>query len=400
MIIDNIVLENLEKLSMLKIDNDKKEELAKQLTEILTFVDNLNELDIKVYAKDSNGVSVSYYIKGASFPQVYFAINPQNTEGTYTPGQRYFIDTKITTGDSSNHVYAGFKISYSNKEQYFGVINRDYSKFYVDIPFSYSENTLPVTLYVEKNGEYNEYSTTFYLRISSGRLLEIKNIGESTSDVRLSADDDKLIVSFDILSHELSGNVLVKTKLNGQIESNTKQVYLTPNQNTHVELEFDGRDIYNNGIDGPYTIENIEITSNGETRGFNIGYTTQGYSHSDFESKDAEFDGIEQTLPDENSNNYYDGIKDLVDLSFIEGGDYTITGKLYGSSGELITSLTKDISADDYTMREIEFYYDGGLISESEVDPAKTVYTLIKNNEEMDTTYNEFKVKTAKKYNP
>ena len=46
MIIDNIVLENLEKLSMLKIDNDKKEELAKQLTEILTFVDNLNELDI------------------------------------------------------------------------------------------------------------------------------------------------------------------------------------------------------------------------------------------------------------------------------------------------------------------------------------------------------------------
>ncbi len=45
MTIDNKILENLEKLSMLKIEEDKKEELSKQLTEILEFVDNLNELD-------------------------------------------------------------------------------------------------------------------------------------------------------------------------------------------------------------------------------------------------------------------------------------------------------------------------------------------------------------------
>ena len=45
MTIDNKVLENLEKLSMLKIDEDKKEELSSQLTEILAFVENLKELD-------------------------------------------------------------------------------------------------------------------------------------------------------------------------------------------------------------------------------------------------------------------------------------------------------------------------------------------------------------------
>jgi len=44
-IIDNTVLEKLEKLSMLKIEEDKKEELAKQLTEILAYVENLAELD-------------------------------------------------------------------------------------------------------------------------------------------------------------------------------------------------------------------------------------------------------------------------------------------------------------------------------------------------------------------
>lgn len=43
--IDNTVLEKLEKLSMLKIEENKKEELARQLTEILAYVENLKELD-------------------------------------------------------------------------------------------------------------------------------------------------------------------------------------------------------------------------------------------------------------------------------------------------------------------------------------------------------------------
>ena len=43
--IDNTVLEKLEKLSMLKIEEDKKEELANQLTEIVAYVENLKELD-------------------------------------------------------------------------------------------------------------------------------------------------------------------------------------------------------------------------------------------------------------------------------------------------------------------------------------------------------------------
>ena len=45
MIIDNTVLAKLEKLSMLKIEDEKKEELASQLTEILSYVENLAELN-------------------------------------------------------------------------------------------------------------------------------------------------------------------------------------------------------------------------------------------------------------------------------------------------------------------------------------------------------------------
>ena len=43
--IDNTILEKLEKLSHLKIDDSKKEEVIEQLSGILNYVDNLNELD-------------------------------------------------------------------------------------------------------------------------------------------------------------------------------------------------------------------------------------------------------------------------------------------------------------------------------------------------------------------
>jgi aspartyl-tRNA(Asn)/glutamyl-tRNA(Gln) amidotransferase subunit C len=43
--IDNAVLEKLEKLSHLHIDDSKKEEVMGQLTDILGYIDNLNELN-------------------------------------------------------------------------------------------------------------------------------------------------------------------------------------------------------------------------------------------------------------------------------------------------------------------------------------------------------------------
>ena len=43
--IDDTVLAKLEKLSHLKIDDEKKEEIKEQLGNILTYIENLNELD-------------------------------------------------------------------------------------------------------------------------------------------------------------------------------------------------------------------------------------------------------------------------------------------------------------------------------------------------------------------
>jgi aspartyl-tRNA(Asn)/glutamyl-tRNA(Gln) amidotransferase subunit C len=45
MTVDNDILLKLEKLSSLKVDNEHREETIKQLNEIVSFVDNLNELN-------------------------------------------------------------------------------------------------------------------------------------------------------------------------------------------------------------------------------------------------------------------------------------------------------------------------------------------------------------------
>jgi len=43
--VDDALLTKLEKLSFLKVSDDKREEIIAQLSEIVSFVDNLSELD-------------------------------------------------------------------------------------------------------------------------------------------------------------------------------------------------------------------------------------------------------------------------------------------------------------------------------------------------------------------
>ncbi len=43
--IDNTILEKLEKLSYLRVDENKKTQIIEQLSEIVTYIENLNELD-------------------------------------------------------------------------------------------------------------------------------------------------------------------------------------------------------------------------------------------------------------------------------------------------------------------------------------------------------------------
>ncbi len=47
MLVDKNILEKLEKLSMVEIKDEQKDEMLENLNEIVNFVENLNELDLE-----------------------------------------------------------------------------------------------------------------------------------------------------------------------------------------------------------------------------------------------------------------------------------------------------------------------------------------------------------------
>lgn len=92
--IDDTLLTRLEKLSYLKIAPEKREEVVAQLSEIVTFVDNLGELD-------TQGVDDKFAMSEASthlredIPSCDSAINDAILEHAPRAQDHFFIVPKI-----------------------------------------------------------------------------------------------------------------------------------------------------------------------------------------------------------------------------------------------------------------------------------------------------------------
>lgn len=70
--IDNDLLKKLEKLSSLKIADDKREEMITALSEIVEFVENLNELDL-----DKEEATFTTVAGGTPMREDEPSVNPQ-----------------------------------------------------------------------------------------------------------------------------------------------------------------------------------------------------------------------------------------------------------------------------------------------------------------------------------
>lgn len=92
--VDDALLSKLEKLSFLKIDEDKREEIKGQLSEIVSFVDNLSELN-------TDGVSDKFAMSDdatklrADIPYVDSQINDDIINNAPKSGDHFFIVPKI-----------------------------------------------------------------------------------------------------------------------------------------------------------------------------------------------------------------------------------------------------------------------------------------------------------------
>lgn len=148
-----------------------------------------------------------------------------------------------------------------------------------------------------------------------------------------------------------------------------------------VQLDFDGRDIFSNGKDGPYTVGELLITdvelpsltdilSNTIDSRANV-YTTTAYSRADFESPAAYFTGsVDDSSAATNADGLYETLPVNVGLAITEAGTYTVTGDLYDSAGSLIE--TASWSGDSSGAAQLTF-------------SGQTIFLANYNNDEVDS---------------
>lgn len=92
--VDEALLTRLEKLSFLKIEDNKREEIIKQMSEIVSFVDNLSELN-------TDGVDETFAMSDAATftrvdtPSCDTSVNDNILKNAPKSGDHFFIVPKI-----------------------------------------------------------------------------------------------------------------------------------------------------------------------------------------------------------------------------------------------------------------------------------------------------------------
>jgi aspartyl-tRNA(Asn)/glutamyl-tRNA(Gln) amidotransferase subunit C len=92
--VDDALLSKLEKLSYLKVSDDKREEIIEQLSEIMSFVDNLSELDTQ-NVDDKFAMSDNATFLREDVPSCNTAINDDILQNAPLSDDHFFIVPKI-----------------------------------------------------------------------------------------------------------------------------------------------------------------------------------------------------------------------------------------------------------------------------------------------------------------
>jgi aspartyl-tRNA(Asn)/glutamyl-tRNA(Gln) amidotransferase subunit C len=92
--VDDALLTKLEKLSYLKISDDKREEIKEQLSEIVSFVDNLSSLNTEG-VDDNFAMSDKGTFTREDTPSCDKNINEEIVKNAPLSGDNFFIVPKI-----------------------------------------------------------------------------------------------------------------------------------------------------------------------------------------------------------------------------------------------------------------------------------------------------------------
>ena len=130
-----------------------------------------------------------------------------------------------------------------------------------------------------------------------------------------------------------------------------------------INLSFDGNQIYQHGVNGPYTLTYLtifDVTDESlEVDTANSVYTTSAYQFDQFEHATIALAGGKEELYDDDSNGLYDWLKVSLNISVAVTGDYDVNGRLVSQSGREITWSSGQFYAPSSGVYTVDLWFDG-----------------------------------------
>jgi len=147
-----------------------------------------------------------------------------------------------------------------------------------------------------------------------------------------------------------------------------------------ITLDFDGNQIYQHGINGPYTLTNLtifDVTENAlEVDSINNVYTTAAYQIDQFERPMiALTDGSELPI-DYDSNGRYDVLQINLDIEVVHSGSYDANGRLVDLYGREIAWGQTNFYASSSGSYSAQLEFDGYDIGTHGVNGPYTLQDL------------------------
>ena len=245
------------------------------------------------------------------------------------------------------------------------------------------------------------YNTSTYsyteFRAETGGAKFGNSYNDYGSDTNLDETYDYLVIEVgvnvtDAGNYTFSG--ILYDSNGADIDSASAESALSGGSQTML-LNFDGDDVYNNAVDGPYTLKYLVLHNNNGTQAdyIEVAHTTVAYNYTDFASESLiSLDGnySDQGL-DTNNNSLYDYLIIGVGVQISSDGNVIISARLMdGSENEIQwASNTSYLYANQSNTMELEFngtkignngedgpYYLKDLYIYHTGDPEKSIYVV------------------------
>lgn len=211
------------------------------------------------------------------------------------------------------------------------------------------------------NGSYNDFG-----RDTDGDGLFNELVVEVGADITAAADYRLFAVLTDTAgnTHEASASAS-----------------LTPGSAT-FELSFDGEEIFQDRVDGPYTVAEIRLSEEGDLELLPVAegsdvYSTSAYGYAEFEHTPISLTGGgDASGVDLNANGLFDLFNVSVEIELDRAGFYQWSGQLADVNG---TELGFDTGAAFFAagVNSLSFTFDGAAIGENGVDGPYFVRSLL-----------------------